>query len=47
MVYTQFVGMFMIYPMLCRFLSTWYGMSLGCGWRIRPPDMEGSYGCTE
>jgi hypothetical protein len=30
---------------LCKvgLLSTWYGVSSGCGWRRWPPDMEGSY----
>jgi hypothetical protein len=23
-------------------LSSWFGMFLGCRWRIRPADMEGS-----
>jgi hypothetical protein len=23
-------------------MSLWHGTSSGCGWRTRPPDMEGS-----
>jgi len=39
----EFLSIINTWAMVFGSLSSWYGMSLDCGWRIWPPDMEGGH----